>query len=45
MSRYKVIIKEEAQADLKKLLHNEPKAYQKALRFIGELQVFDSEQR
>ena len=37
MSRYKVIIKEEAQADLKKLLHNEPKSYQKALRFIGEL--------
>ena len=37
MSRYKVIIKEEAQADLKKLLHDEPKAYQKALRFIGEL--------
>ena len=37
MSQYKVIIKEEAQADLKKLLLYEPKAYQKALRFIGEL--------
>lgn len=37
MSRYKVIIKEEAQSDLKKLLHDEPKTYQKALRFIGEL--------
>ena len=37
MSRYKVIIKEESQADLKNLLHNEPKAYQKALLFIGEL--------
>ena len=36
MSRYKVIIKEEAQSDLKKLLHDEPKTYQKALRFIGE---------
>ncbi len=37
MSLYKVIIKEEAQEDLKRLLHNEPKAYKKALRFIGEL--------
>ena len=37
MSQYKVIIKEEAQNDLKRLLRNEPKAYNKALRFIGEL--------
>ena len=37
MSQYKVIIKEEAQNDLKRLLYNEPKAYKKALRFIGEL--------
>ena len=29
MSQYKVIIKEEAQADLKKLLQYEPKAYTK----------------
>ncbi len=37
MNQYKVIIKEEAQADLKNLLRYEPKAYKKALRFIGEL--------
>jgi toxin YoeB len=37
MSLYKVVIKEEAQKDLRKLLLNEPKAYNKALRFIGEL--------
>ena len=37
MSKYTVIIKEEAQADLRKLLSYEPKAYNKALRFIGEL--------
>ena len=37
MSQYKVIIKEEAQADLKNLLRYEPKAYKKALRLIGEL--------
>ena len=37
MSKYTVIIKEEAQADLRKLLRYEPKAYNKALRFIGEL--------
>lgn len=37
MSQYKVIIKEEAQADLKSLLRYEPKAYQKALSFISEL--------
>lgn len=30
MSQYKVIIKEEAQEDLRKLLHNEPKIYKKA---------------
>ena len=35
MSQYKVIIKEEAQEDLKRLLRSEPKAYKKALRFIG----------
>ena len=39
MSQYKVIIKEEAQADLKNLLRYEPKAYKKALRLIGELYV------
>ena len=32
MSQYKVIIKEEAQADLKDLLRYEPKAYKKALQ-------------
>lgn len=37
MSKYTVIIKEEALADLRKLLKYEPKAYNKALRFIGEL--------
>ena len=37
MSQYKVIIKEEAQTDLKNLLRYEPKAYKKAIRFIGEL--------
>ena len=37
MSQYVVIIKEEAQEDLKRLLRNEPKAYKKALRFIAEL--------
>lgn len=37
MSRYKVIIKEEAQEDLKRLLRSEPKAYAKAIKFIGEL--------
>ena len=37
MTRYKVIIKEEAQADLEKLLRHEPKVYAKAMRFIGEL--------
>lgn len=31
MSQYKVIIKEEAQADLKNLLRYEPKAYKKLL--------------
>ena len=36
ISKYTVIIKEEAQADLRKLLSYEPKAYNKALRFIGE---------
>ncbi len=37
MSQYTVIIKEEAQEDLKRLLHSEPKIYQKAMKFIGEL--------
>ena len=37
MSQYKVVIKEEAQADLKKLLLHEPKVYKKAIKFIGEL--------
>jgi len=37
MTLYKVIIKEEAQADLEKLLRHEPKIYAKALKFIGEL--------
>lgn len=37
MSKYSVVIKEEAQEDLKKLLNDEPKVYNKALRFIGEL--------
>ena len=37
MSLYKVIIKEEAQKDLKKLLLHEPKIYKKAMKFIGEL--------
>ena len=37
MSQYKVIIKEEAQEDLRKLLLHEPKIYKKAMKFIGEL--------
>lgn len=37
MNRYTVIIKEEAQADLKRLLQHEPKAYKKAISLIGEL--------
>ncbi len=37
MNLYHVIIKEEAQADLKRLLRHEPKAYKKALALIGEL--------
>ena len=36
MSQYKVIIKEEAQADLKNLLRYEPKAYKKAIRFMSD---------
>lgn len=35
--QYKVIIKDEAQEDLKRLLRYEPKAYKKAIRLIGEL--------
>jgi toxin YoeB len=37
MSLYKVIIKEETQEDLRKLLCSEPKIYKKAMKFIGEL--------
>jgi len=37
MSRYFVDIKEKAQYDLNKLLKNEPKSYQKALKLIAEL--------
>lgn len=37
MSQYNVVIKETAQADLKKLSTSEPKAYQKALALIAEL--------
>lgn len=37
MSRYHVEIKEKAQHDLGKLLKDEPKSYQKALKLIGEL--------
>ena len=39
MSRYKVIIKEEAQEDLKKLLHSEPKIYKKA-NFFSKMNCF-----
>lgn len=37
MKRYSVKIRERAQIDLGKLLHDEPKAYQKALQLISEL--------
>ena len=37
MKRYVVRIQETAQEDLKRLLNNEPKAYQKALALIAEL--------
>lgn len=37
MSKYIVEIKEQAQQDLKRLLHSEPKSYYKALQLIGEL--------
>ena len=37
MSKYFVDIKAKAQDDLKRLKANEPKAYRKALRLIGEL--------
>ena len=37
MKRYEVLVKEQAQRDLKRLSENEPKAYQKALRLIAEL--------
>ena len=34
---YKVKISSEADEDLKKLLRHEPKIYEKAIKFIGEL--------
>ena len=37
MSRYSVDVKDRAQADLKHLKDDEPNAYQKALKLIGEL--------
>lgn len=37
MSQYTVVIKDEAQADLKNLLRHEPRVYKKALKLIGEL--------
>ena len=37
MNQYNVIVKEKAQLDLKRLFRNEPNAYRKALRLIGEL--------
>lgn len=37
MSVYNVIVTEDAQYDLKKLLHNEQSAYKKAIKLIGEL--------
>ena len=37
MSSYKVLFKEEAQQDLKKLLLHEPATYKKALKLIAEL--------
>jgi toxin YoeB len=37
MSKYRVVVKEQAQIDLKKLSINEPKAYNKALFLIAEL--------
>ena len=37
MSVYNVIVTEDAQYDLKKLLHNEQSAYKKAIKLIEEL--------
>ena len=37
MSKYFVEIKDQAQHDLKRLSVNEPQAYKKALKLIGEL--------
>lgn len=37
MTVYNVIVTEDAQHDLKKLLHNEQAGYQKALKLIAEL--------
>lgn len=35
--KYTVTISREAEQDLKRLLHDEPKAYKKAIKLIGEL--------
>ena len=35
--RYEVNISQEAKDDLKRLLHDEPKAYKKAIKLISEL--------
>ena len=37
MNTYRVILKEDAQLDLKRLLLNEPASYKKALKLIAEL--------
>lgn len=37
MSKYRVIVKEAAQQDLKKLLQSEPVYYKKAIKLIAEL--------
>ena len=37
MTQYNVIVTEEAQYDLKKLLHSEQAAYKKAIKLIAEL--------
>ena len=37
MNVYNVIVTEDAQYDLKKLLHSEQSAYKKAIKLIGEL--------
>ena len=35
--RYEVNVSQEAKMDLQRLLHNEPNAYKKAIKLIGEL--------